>query len=88
MLGKQIERKQLTFCINTFDLKLKVLIIKHTLGEFFFKQFPQLIRSDYYQIVRFLEEYYAIGSIKPIITDQDNSILRYIELKAENQVII
>ena len=59
------------------------MIIKHTLGEYFFKQFPQLIRSDYYQIVRFLEEYYAVGSIKPIITDQDNSILIYIDLKAE-----
>lgn len=56
------------------------MTIKHTLGEYFFKQFPQLIRRDYYQIVRFLEDYYSIRSVKPIITDQDNSIFIYINI--------
>ena len=64
------------------------MIIKHTLGEYFFKQFPQLIRRDYYQIVRFLEEYYAVGSIKPIITDQDNSIFIHIKIKAKKKTNI
>ena len=64
------------------------MTIKHTLGEYFSKQFPQLIRRDYYQIVRFLEDYYSVGSTKPIITDQDNSIFIHIELITENQNLI
>ena len=64
------------------------MTIKHTLGEYFFKQFPHLIRRDYYQIVRFLEDYYSVGAVKPIITDQDNSIFIHIELINENQNLI
>ncbi len=57
------------------------MLIKHTLGKYFYEIFPELINCDFYKIVRFLEKYYTFRSEKPIITEFGNSII--VELAIE-----